>query len=536
MSLGETSGTSSGRSVATRLVSGTGASQGALIAAGQYPDYSVAWSQSSEKFLLVWEESTEIFAQFFDESGNAVFDQLTIAQGGGDTQPAVSFSVAANKWLISWVRNHGANRRSIDGRFVVGGAAQSRFRITPQGSALLERPGTAYFGPDSSFLVAWSNLSTNQIHGRWVEQSGPLTRPAFQISSRDFWKELRNEEYLICSQALPRCLVTWKEDDERAGWAVRGRFVGPLQSLAVAKAGTGSGFVSTFPAGIACGPVCTADYLRDTVVDLFAAPDADTEFTGWSGDPDCSDGRVIMSSDKSCTADFSLKPLLTIIKDGSGTGFVTSSPPGIACGDDCDQRYSSGTVVQLTATADAGSRFAGWGGHSDCIDGQVTMSEDRTCRPLFVRIFGLTVLKSGSGTGTVTSSPSGIACGSDCFQYYDQNTIVHLWASPDQGSEVAGWFGEPDCSDATVTMSQDRTCEVEFGPCSLPISVEVPPQTVTDTQEFAACNRLTAGDGGFIIEGPNGNVTFRADNTIVLESGFQVKLDATFAAVIGPPP
>lgn len=48
---------------------------------------------------------------------------------------------------------------------------------------------------------------------------------------------------------------------------------------------------------------------------------------------------------------------------------------------------------------------------------------------------------SRSGNGTVTSTPSGIACGSDCTQNYTAGTQVTLSASPAAGSRFAGWSG-----------------------------------------------------------------------------------------------
>jgi hypothetical protein len=109
-------------------------------------------------------------------------------------------------------------------------------------------------------------------------------------------------------------------------------------TLTVAKAGTGSGTVTSSPAGIDCGADCTQDYDYNTVVTLDASADAGSSFTGWSGDPDCSDGQVTMAAARSCTATFTLNTYtLTVVKSGTGSGTVTSSPAGVDCGADCSQ-------------------------------------------------------------------------------------------------------------------------------------------------------------------------------------------------------
>ena len=53
---------------------------------------------------------------------------------------------------------------------------------------------------------------------------------------------------------------------------------------------------------------------------------------------------------------------LRVTQAGAGGGTVTSSPPGILCGEDCSDTYTAGTRVTLTATPTAGSVFVGWGG------------------------------------------------------------------------------------------------------------------------------------------------------------------------------
>jgi predicted outer membrane repeat protein len=76
--------------------------------------------------------------------------------------------------------------------------------------------------------------------------------------------------------------------------------------------------------------------------------------------------------------------LLTVSLAGSGSGDVTSDPAGIDCGVDCDEIYLEGIVVTLTAAADFGSTFSGWGGActgtGDCV---VTMDDAKSVTASF---------------------------------------------------------------------------------------------------------------------------------------------------------
>jgi len=224
-------------------------------------------------------------------------------------------------------------------------------------------------------------------------------------------------------------------------------------ALTVVRAGAGTGTVTSTPAGIACGTMCTAQYPSGTPVTLSANPAAGSTFAGWSGGG-CSgtgDCVVTLTADTMLTATFNPGGptfTLTVIPAGAGTGTVTSAPAGIACGTTCSVAFASGTAVTLSAVAAAGSTFAGWsggacGGTAACV---VTLTADTAVTATFVpsapgAAFTLSVSLAGSGSGTVTSFPAGIDCGATCSAAYQSGAFVLLTAVPGAGAVFAGWLG-----------------------------------------------------------------------------------------------
>jgi hypothetical protein len=103
-----------------------------------------------------------------------------------------------------------------------------------------------------------------------------------------------------------------------------------VYALTVSKAGTGSGGVTSAPAGINCGATCASNFGAGTVVQLTPTPVAGSQFSGWSGACTgvgaCS---VTMNSAQSVTATFTPNascstPVSGTAKDSKGT--ITASP------------------------------------------------------------------------------------------------------------------------------------------------------------------------------------------------------------------
>jgi len=78
--------------------------------------------------------------------------------------------------------------------------------------------------------------------------------------------------------------------------------------------------------------------------------------------------------------------------------------------------------------------------------------------------FTLAVGKTGEGTGTISSTPPGIDCGTDCSESYASGANLTLTAFSDDGSLFTGWTGcdavaETNC---TVTMNAARSVVASF--------------------------------------------------------------------------
>ena len=198
--------------------------------------------------------------------------------------------------------------------------------------------------------------------------------------------------------------------------------------------------------------------------------------------------------------------LLTVIKTGTGTGTV--SGPGISCGTDCGELHIVGTTTILTATAAGSAVFTGWSGActgtGSCT---VTMSQARSVTANFDVFFNLTVTKAGTGTGTVTSAPSGISCGSTCVASFVSDTTVILSASAGSGSTFSGWSGA--CSGTgtcTVGMSANRSVTATFIPTTF---------TLTVTKSGTGAGTVSSTPAGISCGGTCA-AAFIADSTVAL--------------------
>jgi uncharacterized repeat protein (TIGR01451 family) len=113
---------------------------------------------------------------------------------------------------------------------------------------------------------------------------------------------------------------------------------------------------------------------------------------------------------------------------------------------------------------------------------------------------GLTVIKSGSGSGTVTSAPAGINCGGTCSATFNNGTNVTLTAAAAGGSNFTSWSGCDSTSGVicNVTINSGRSVTAQFDLPAPTVTVSVPATAPINTN-FTVSWTATNASGGSVV-------------------------------------
>jgi hypothetical protein len=106
--------------------------------------------------------------------------------------------------------------------------------------------------------------------------------------------------------------------------------------------------------------------------------------------------------------------------------------------------------------------------------------------------YALTVVKTGAGSGTVTSSPAGIDCGATCTASFYGGLTVTLTAAAATGSTFAGWSGAGCSGTGTcvVTMDEAKSSTASFTQNTYAVTA------TAGTGGTASCTPNPAAHGG----------------------------------------
>jgi uncharacterized repeat protein (TIGR02543 family) len=166
--------------------------------------------------------------------------------------------------------------------------------------------------------------------------------------------------------------------------------------------------------------------------------------------------------------------MLTLTSTGNGSVPIADPKKSDGCAD--NGQYIEGESISLNgATPDEGWQMNGWTGTGDdastadstiitmpaknhtvsVIYSEIPGTVSRLLTGAEVTTYSLDVNKDGTGTGTITSSPAGIDCGTDCTEFYNQDTEVTLIVVTDAASTFTGWTGGGCSGNDTCMVTMD---------------------------------------------------------------------------------
>lgn len=127
------------------------------------------------------------------------------------------------------------------------------------------------------------------------------------------------------------------------------------------------------------------------------------------------------------------QPNYYLLSVGTPNGHVVSSPAGIDCDQgegQCQAFFKRGSKITLVTKAPAGLEFSHWGGHPDCANGNLIMTDMKSCMAYFYGIPGYvsptpqtpnTDQGTASSNGTTSNSTNGTASNSGTGSNHTNN-------------------------------------------------------------------------------------------------------------------
>ena len=269
-------------------------------------------------------------------------------------------------------------------------------------------------------------------------------------------------EACAAAGAATTCVVT--ADQARTARAT----FGALRTVSVTGGGTGSGTVTSAPAGISCtvaeSPTgsCSGTFLDGATVTLTATPTANSVFAGWTGA--CSGtGPCTVTVDQARTVGAAFtRRQVTLVVSLSGAGAGGIDVGGQRCtlaagagSASCTLRVDVERALTLSAQPAAGSELTGWSGacaaSARAPTCTLTLTADGTVGATFAPAAArLTIVgeAGATGLGTVRTGDGALACTlrgavatGTCATTVAVGATLTLDAVPDQFSDLAAWTG-----------------------------------------------------------------------------------------------
>ena len=454
----------------------------AISTAANDQRYPFTASDGNGGAIIIWQDfrsgaGSDIYAQRIDANGDVLWtaDGVPISTAANSQYSPTIVSYVNGGAIVTWYdwrsgTNFDIYAQRIDANGNVLWTADGVPISTAANSQ--ERPAIVSDGNGGAIITWYDSRSSNyDIYAQRIDANGNVlwTADGVAISIADGWQSYPT----IVSDGSGGAIITW--NDGRSGngdiYAQRidanGNVLWTTDGVAISTAANSQSSPFIVSDGNGGAIITWYDYRSGANFDIYAQRINTNGVVQWTAD-----GVPI-----STAANSQERP--TIASDGSGGAIITWYDYRSGNYDIYAQRIDTdgnvlwtadGVSISIAVNSQYAPTIVG-----DGIGGAIITWEDARSGNFDIyaqRIpargvlgedtYTLTVSKSGTGSGTVTSSPSGINCGADCSEVYTNGTVVTLTAASNSNSTFAGWSGDADCADGVITMNSAKNCIATF--------------------------------------------------------------------------
>jgi len=218
----------------------------------------------------------------------------------------------------------------------------------------------------------------------------------------------------------------------------------PSFPLTVTDTGTGSGIVTSNPAGISCGSTCKANFNSSVTLSIYTNPGS--TFTGWSGAGCSGTGTCVvpMTASTAVSANFNTTPVTYVVTPSAGAGgSISPSTP---------QTVSSGATQSFTLNPNTGYTIANVTGCGGTLVGNVytTAAVTASCAvsATFTDMYAVTPTAETGGT----ISPAAV-------QSVLYNKTTKFTITPTKGYYISAVSG---CGGKAYTGTKSSTSAISY--------------------------------------------------------------------------
>jgi len=251
----------SGSGIQAQLVNGDGTLAGApipiAVSVNSQDKPQVTYNPTNQEYLVVWTDhrngAYDVIGQRLSSAGALVGSNLELMAASGVQQDVgVAYSATSGKYLVVW-QDHPHGKREIHAHLVNpdGTVAVGPIDVSGGTSSDQQQPAVAVDSTTGDFLVVWVLAKTpNLVMGQRVSSNGALVGSAVTISNATGTKTYPRLAYEPWRQKF---LVVWN-DDRNASTDVYGQYLSISGSLWGGNFGVDTSTGSQTPCDVAVSP------------------------------------------------------------------------------------------------------------------------------------------------------------------------------------------------------------------------------------------------------------------------------------------